>query len=116
MFYYLTKIVISVFLIVLISEISKRFSFWGAVCASMPLVSVIAIVWLYLETGDAQKIIALSYAIFWLVIPSLAFFIILPALLRMKIIFPVAISLALAGTCLSYFFVLFVLRYFGVKL
>ncbi len=78
MAYYLTKLAITAVLIVLISEISRRSSLIGAILASIPLVSVLAMVWLYVDTKDVEKISALATGIFWLVIPSLALFITLP--------------------------------------
>ncbi|MBN2870061.1 MAG: DUF3147 family protein, partial [Campylobacterales bacterium] len=67
--YYLAKIAITTVLIVLISEIAKRSSFWAAVLASLPLVSVLAMIWLYVDTKDVAKVSALSTGVFWLVLP-----------------------------------------------
>lgn len=55
MVYYIFKIVITTILIVVISEISKRSSLMGSVLASIPLVSVLAMVWLYVDTKDIEK-------------------------------------------------------------
>ena len=82
MIYYFLKIVISAISIVIISEIAKRSSFMGGLIASIPLISLLAFFWLYIETKEPSKIIDLSYAIFWLVIPSLVLFLILPELLK----------------------------------
>lgn len=82
MVYYFVKIVITTILIVLISEISKRSSLAGAILASVPLVSVLAMMWLYIDTKSIEKVIALSTSIFWLVLPSLAIFVSLPLLLK----------------------------------
>ena len=65
-----------------VSELAKRSSFWGAALASLPLTSLLAFVWLYLDTGDIQKVSSLSQGIFWLVLPSLLLFVVLPLLLR----------------------------------
>lgn len=64
MTYYILKIVITTFLIVLISEIAKRSSLMGAILASVPLVSVLAMIWLYIDTKDIAKISTLSSSIF----------------------------------------------------
>ena len=85
MLYYIIKIIVSSFLIVLISEISKRNSFIGGLLASMPLISILAFIWLYIDTQDSEKVIALAYSIFWLVLPSLTLFIMLPFLLKFGI-------------------------------
>lgn len=66
MTYYLTKIVITTFLIVLISEIAKRSSFIGALLASIPLISVLAMMWLYIDTKDVDKVRSLATSVFWL--------------------------------------------------
>ncbi len=90
--YYALKVLISAALIVLIGEISKRSTLLGAVLASVPLVSFIAILWMYHETKDTAKIAALSKDIFWLVLPSLLFFILFPALLKRSINFYLAFA------------------------
>ena len=115
MTYYLIKIAITTVLIVLISEISKRSTFLGAILASLPLVSVLAFIWLYHETHDLPRISALSINIFWLVLPSLALFIALPQLLRQGLHFYVALSVAIAITVACYGLMVLVLNYFGAK-
>jgi hypothetical protein len=52
MTYYIVKIVITTVLIVAIAEISKRSSFAGAILASIPIISVLAMTWLYVESKD----------------------------------------------------------------
>ena len=81
MIYYIVKVAISALLIVAMAEISKRSSFIAAVLASVPLVSVLAMIWLYVDTRDSDRVAALSSGIFWLVLPSLALFIALPLML-----------------------------------
>jgi hypothetical protein len=82
MLYYSLKILLSVSVIVAVSEIAKRSSLLGALLASLPLTSLLAFVWLYQDTGDVQKVASLSSGIFWLVLPSLPLFLILPWLLK----------------------------------
>lgn len=82
MIYFLTKVFTSAILIAVISEISKRSSVWAATLASLPLVSLLSIIWIYTDKKDTAQIIDLSKDIFWLVLPSLAFFILLPILLQ----------------------------------
>ena len=69
-------------LVVAISEVAKRSSLLGAVLASIPLTSLLAMVWLYADTGDARRSPSLATGIFWLVLPSLVLFVALPLLLR----------------------------------
>jgi len=82
MFYLVLKATISGFLIMAISEIAKRNPALGALVASLPLVSILGMIWLWRDTGDTQRIAAHAEATFWLVLPSLPMFLILPALLR----------------------------------
>jgi len=114
--YYITKVAITTLLIVLISEIAKRSSFVSAVLASVPLVSVLAMVWLYVDTRDVERVSALSSSIFWLVIPSLALFISLPLLLKQGIDFYPAMGISIAITVLCYWLMLGLLRHLGVAL
>lgn len=114
--YYLIKILVTALLIAAISEVSKRSSFLGAVIASVPLVSVLAMLWLYIDTKDIEKISALSSSIFWLVLPSLALFIMLPLLLKIGWGFYLSISVSIGVTMVCYFAMVSALSYFGVKL
>lgn len=114
MYYYITKIVISALLIVLISEISKKSSIAGAVLASIPLVSVLAIIWIYVDTKDVEQISTLSVNIFWLVFPSLVFFIALPVFLKYQINFYISLLSSLVIMVLCYFLMLRILRLFPV--
>ena len=116
MLYTLSKILISAGLIALISELARRSSLIAAVLASVPLISLLAFVWLYLETREVERIAVLSGQIFWLVLPSLALFLILPWLLRVGLNFWLSLSLAVLATAACYGLMLLVLRYFHVQL
>ena len=116
MLYYIIKIIISSFLIVLISEISKRSSFIGGLLASIPLISILAFIWLYIDTQDSEKVIALAYRIFWLVLPSLALFIMLPFLLKIGINFYISILISIGVTMICYWLMLVLFGYIGIKL
>ena len=87
MLYYVLKIVITTALIVIISEIAKRNTLIGGILASIPLISVLAIIWLYVDTKNTEIISEFSINVFWLVIPSLTFFLTLPYLLHKGINF-----------------------------
>ncbi|MDF2181899.1 DUF3147 family protein [Neptuniibacter sp. CAU 1671] len=78
MAYYLFKILLTSIVIVVISEIGKRNTLLAALLASVPLISVLAMLWLYIETGDLVQVKNLASNIFWLVLPSLTLFISLP--------------------------------------
>jgi hypothetical protein len=114
--YYLVKIVVTTGLIVIISEVAKRSSLVGAILASIPLVSVLAMLWLYVDTKDAAKISALSTNIFWLVLPSLTLFLSLPILLKHGINFYLSMFLSVGAMILCYLVLLALLNHFGVKM
>ena len=116
MIYYLTKIAITTLLIVVISEIAKRSSFFGALLASIPLVSVLAMLWLYIDTKDVTKVSALSTSVFWLVIPSLALFVTLPILLKQGVSFYLSMSISVAITVLCYWLMVNILKHYGIML
>jgi hypothetical protein len=114
--YYLLKLAITTILIVAISEISKRSSLAGAILASIPLVSVLAMLWLYIDTKDTSKVSSLATGVFWLVLPSLALFVSLPLLLKQGLNFYLSMGVSIGITVLCYFVMLAVLNHYGVKL
>jgi uncharacterized membrane protein (GlpM family) len=114
---YVLKVFLSAVVIVGVTELSKRAnSFWAGVLASLPLVSLLAFIWLYVETKDNDKIISLSWSIFWLVIPSLSLFATLPMLLKRGLNFPLALGLAMLVMIAAYLVTAAVLRRFGVNI
>ena len=109
--YLLAKYVITSAIIVAVSEIAKRSTLLGAALASLPLTSLLAFIWLYVETKDSEKVAELSIDIFWLVIPSLTFFALLPILLRMKYSFLFSIVAALLAMLVAYSLAIFLKRF-----
>jgi hypothetical protein len=114
--YTVAKLAITAILIVLISEISKRSTALAALLASLPLVSVLAMVWLYLDTKDVLKVAALAHSILWLFMPSLAFFMVLPVLLKKGVDFYLSMGIAALITAGCYFVMLMILARYGIKL
>ncbi|MFT4819941.1 MAG: hypothetical protein ACI9PN_000796 [Candidatus Azotimanducaceae bacterium] len=116
MTYYIAKIAITTILIVAISEVAKRSSLVGALLASIPLVSVLAMIWLYVDTKDVAKVSALATSVFWLVLPSLVLFISLPLLLKQGLHFYPSIGLSIGFTSGAYWLMVVTLNYYGAKL
>ncbi len=116
MLYFIIKLLLTSLLIVIISETARKYSTFGALLASLPLTSLLALIWLYIDTKDIEKISALTREIFWMVIPSLIFFIILPLLLKTKLGFTFSIVLSCTGTSLFYFFFIFILKKIGIAI
>lgn len=96
MLYAALKAVISGILVALISEVAKRNPGMGALITSLPLLSIIALIWLWRDTGDTVRLAQYSGATFWYVLPSLPMFLLIPFLLRSGISF----WLALVAGCL----------------
>jgi uncharacterized membrane protein (GlpM family) len=113
---YLIKTVLSAIIIVLVSEFSKRSGFLGGLIASLPTVSLLAIIWLYIETRNVEKVISLSMGIFWMVIPSLSLFLVLPYLLKKQVPFYGALTLSCVLTGMVYYGATFVYEKLGIKL
>jgi hypothetical protein len=83
MLQYALKVLVMGLVIVAVAEIAKRYPFWAAIATSVPAVSVLAIVLLYVDTGDVPRVATLSHMMFWLTFPSLALVGTLPLLLRL---------------------------------
>ncbi len=82
MLYLALKSIISGVLIAIASTLARRYPGFGALIASLPLVSVLGMIWLWNEKPDAQNMAAHAGATFWYVLPSLPMFLVIPALLR----------------------------------
>ncbi len=96
------KVLITALVIIGISELGKRFLLFAAILASLPITSILAMVWLYQDTKDITKVISLSNNIFWAILPSLAFFIVFPILLKSKMAFAPALTLSCVVMGMTY--------------
>jgi hypothetical protein len=112
----LVKTLISALVITMVSEVAKRSPAFAALIASLPLVSVIGMLWIYQETNDISRLAAHSEATFWFVLPSLPMFLVLPLMLRHGFGFYLALALNCAMTALLYLAMVKLGAYFGVKL
>ena len=116
MTYYIIKTLLTALIIVVVSEIAKKSSLLGAIIISIPLTSLLAFIWLYWDTKDAQKIIDLSYNTIIMVIPSFVFFIILPLMLKLKQSFSISLFTALLSTSIAYYIFIFFLKKIGITI
>lgn len=110
------KIIVTAFVVGLVSELAKRVPAVAAVMASLPLTSMLAFIWLYHDTEDSEKVINLSYSIFWMVLPSLLFFIVLPMFLKQGVRFSIALVCSSIIMAAFYFLFIYLLGRIGVKL
>jgi hypothetical protein len=95
--YTLLKYLLTAGIITLVAELAKTSPTAGAFIKSLPLVSLLAFIWIYLDTRDVSTIASLSYSTFWLVLPTLPFFLLLPWLLARWAFWP---SLGIGLLCL----------------
>jgi hypothetical protein len=82
MWYLAIKAALSGVLIAIISEVAKRFPGFGGLIASLPLVSVLGMIWLWRDKPDAANMAAHAEGTFWFVLPSLPMFLLIPMMLR----------------------------------
>ncbi len=109
------KVFVTAIVVVAISEIGKRSSLLGAFLASLPLSSLLAFVWLYIDEKQNEPVVRLSMSIFWMVIPSLAFFPLFPLLLRQNLPFYMSLAIASAITAGIYYAFFGVLKGMGIS-
>jgi hypothetical protein len=111
------KIVISALLIAAISEVSKRNSSFAALIASLPIVSLLAMIWMYHDGQGTEKIADFSASIIWYVLPSLILFVLLPVCLRTwQMSFYAALAVSSLATIAGFFLLKAIVANFGIKL
>lgn len=116
MIYLVIKAAISGVLVAAASELAKRYPGFGALIASLPLVSILGMIWLWDAKPDAENMAAHSEATFWYVLPSLPMFLAIPVLLRHGLPFWLTLGLGCVLTIVLYFTMTFVAPRFGLRL
>lgn len=116
MTYLIFKLLVSALIIVAVSEIAKRSTLAGALLVSLPTISLLAMIWLYIDTKDTGKVAQLSQSIFWLIFPSFSLFLALPVLLKKGMGFYPALAASIAIMLLLYFVMILGLKRFDVQL
>lgn len=110
------KALVSGVIVAAVSEIAKRYPGFGALVASLPLVSVLGMLWLWQAKPDAANMAAHAQGTFWFVLPSLPMFLLIPALLRGGMNFYLSLALGCALTVLLYLLMVWAGPRFGLKL
>ena len=113
---FIFKIIVSAFVVAGVSELAKRYVPVAAILASLPLTSILAMIWLYRDTKDVQRISNLSIGLFWAVLPSLLLFLCLPFLLKAGIKFPWALLVSCGAMLLGYATYAYALGKLGVRI
>lgn len=116
MLYLAIKAAISAIIIVAVSEIAKRYPGLGAMVASLPLISILGMVWLWRDKPDAANMAAHAEATFWFVLPSLPMFLLVPALLRQGMSFWLSLAAGCVLTVALYAAMAWLGPRFGIRL
>jgi F0F1-type ATP synthase assembly protein I len=116
MAWYIIKIAITALIIVVVSEISKRLPLLGSLIASLPLVSVLGMIWIFQETKDTQKLITHAEGTFWYVLPSLPMFLLMPWMMKKGVSFHWSITAGILLTILLYLIMTKLLNRMGMNL
>lgn len=91
----ITKYLITSAIVVAVSEIAKRSDQLGALLAALPMVTILALIWLYVEDQPTEKIANHAYYTFWYVLPTLPMFLVFPMLLARIGFWPTLLACAL---------------------
>jgi uncharacterized membrane protein (GlpM family) len=111
----ITKYLLTAAVVVLVSELAKRADKLGSFVAALPLVTVLALIWLYVENQPQEKIANFSWYTFWYVVPTLPMFLAFPAMLPRFGFWPALLaSVAITTVCFGLFAL--TLRRFGIEL
>ena len=116
MLYLAIKAALSGIIIATVSEVARRSPTLGALIVSLPLVSLLGILWLWHDTGDAERIAAHAQSTFWYVLPTLPMFLVLPAMLRYGVNFWLTLAACCALTFVLYLITVWLLAKFGIAL
>jgi hypothetical protein len=116
MAYLILKAALSGVIVMIVSEAARRSPGLGGLIASLPLVSVPAILWLWRDTSDSERIAAHAESTFWFVLPSLPMFLALPAMLRQGVGFWIALGASCALTMALYGVTVWLLPKIGINL
>jgi hypothetical protein len=116
MLYLALKAAISGLIVAIVSEVAKRYPGWGALIASLPLVSILGTVWLWHDRPDRENMAAHASATFWYVLPSLPMFLLMPALLRHGWGFRTSLAAGCTLTAILYSGVTWLGPRFGLRL
>lgn len=114
--FFATKILVSALIIAGASELGKRHPWAGAILISLPLSSLLALSWMHVEASQASDVAAMAMSIFWMVIPSLVFFVALATTLRGGIPYWPALGLSALVTVGAYYGFGRVLKQFGIMI
>jgi hypothetical protein len=114
--YLFIKATLSGLIIMLVSEIAQRSPVIGALIASLPLISILGIIWLWRDTADIERVASHAQSTFWFVLPTLPMFLIFPAMLRYGVAFWLALGISCLITIALYLLTFWLLPKIGISI
>lgn len=114
--YFFLKVLISAVIIAAVSELGRRSVLLAALVASLPINSVLAICWLYRDTRDEGRVIALCHGIFWALLPSLIFLLLFPLLLKAGMRFGTSMIASASAMLAGYALYAWLLGRLGIRI
>jgi hypothetical protein len=111
----ITKYCLTAAVVVLVSELAKRSDRLGGFVAALPLVTVLTLIWLYIEKQPMEKIANHAWYTFWYVVPTLPMFLVFPVLLPRIGFWPTLLTCALI-TIVCFALLALTIRRFGIEL
>ena len=115
MYWIVTKYFITAAVVVLVSEVAKRSDKLGGLIAALPMVTVLTLIWLYVENQPASKIANHAWYTFWYVVPTLPRFLVFPTLLPRYGFWPSLLACVFI-TIVSFALFAVIVRRFGIEL
>lgn len=109
------KYLVTAVVVVLVSELAKASDKLGGLISALPLVTLLAMIWLYVEKQPMSKIANHAYYTFWYVIPTLPMFLLFPYLLS-KLGFWLTLISCIITTLVIFYVYAIVLKNFGIDL
>jgi hypothetical protein len=110
------RAILSGIIVALIALVGKKAPAAGALIASLPLISILGMIWLWRDTTDTALLANHAEATFWYVLPSLPMFLLIPWFLRSGYGFWLALAVGIAVTILLYLATILIAARFGVRL
>ena len=110
-----TKYFITAAVVVLVSELAKRSDKLGGLVAALPLVTILTLIWLYVENQPSSKIANHAWYTFWYVVPTLPMFLVFPAILPRYGFWPSLLACVFITVC-SFALFAVIVRRFGIEL
>lgn len=113
---FIVRAALSGLIVALIAMIARRNPAAGALIASLPLISLLGMIWLWHDTSDTERLAVHAEATFWYVLPSLPMFLLIPWMLRQGTSFWMSLCAGCMLTILLYLLTVLIAARFGIRL